>query len=304
MTTAGPLLFARYAYPPNALGYCGPSDPSALLGAAADADLRGLGCLAARFEGAWPYLQLLATCNGIGDPLDARVVEAYWIGNPLVRRVPPAALAASLSDRFDRRAGAHLEEMVAGAFTGGVPQHSFHVFAVYPWLGLLRAGMDGPPLEVLDRCRIRWGRVEAVDGDRVEVRSSALTFDGSRLAPGPLRLETVRRSPALCDGSDPLRPGDAVSLHWDWLCDRLTPRHLAWLRSTTACNLAAVNALPGPDRPPSVAPEAESPYDQGLSALPPPDRSAQTGQEAVRRHRPSPVGAAACRTEGWRCRRT
>ena len=39
----------------------------------------------------------------------------------------------------------------------GAPQHSLHVFAVYPWLGLLRGGMDGPPLEVLDRCRIRWG---------------------------------------------------------------------------------------------------------------------------------------------------
>ena len=28
----GPVLFARYAYPPNALGYCGPDDPAALLG--------------------------------------------------------------------------------------------------------------------------------------------------------------------------------------------------------------------------------------------------------------------------------
>src|SRR5664280_3349887 len=56
----GPVLFARYAYPPNSLGYCGPGDPSALLEAAADGtDVVGLGHLAARFEGAWPYLQLL-----------------------------------------------------------------------------------------------------------------------------------------------------------------------------------------------------------------------------------------------------
>ena len=26
----GPALFARYAYPPNELGYCGPDDPSVL----------------------------------------------------------------------------------------------------------------------------------------------------------------------------------------------------------------------------------------------------------------------------------
>ena len=32
---SGPALFARYAYAPNALGYCGPNDPSALLESAA-----------------------------------------------------------------------------------------------------------------------------------------------------------------------------------------------------------------------------------------------------------------------------
>ena len=31
MRTTGPELFARYAYPPNELGYCGPGDPQGLL---------------------------------------------------------------------------------------------------------------------------------------------------------------------------------------------------------------------------------------------------------------------------------
>ena len=82
-------------------------------------------------------------------------------------RRPPAA---SLDDRFQRRAGRLFDPLVAPVPTG-VAQHNFHVFAVYPWLGLLRAGMEGPPLEILDRCRIRWGRVEAVHGDLVTVRS-------------------------------------------------------------------------------------------------------------------------------------
>ena len=107
----GPVLFARYAYPPNALGYCGPGDPSALLGAAAEGtDVPGLGRLAARFEGAWPYLQLIAACNGLDDPLDRRVVEAYWVGNDLIARVPASALAHSLGDRFEQgpAGGSHL----------------------------------------------------------------------------------------------------------------------------------------------------------------------------------------------------
>ncbi|MGP8065881.1 MAG: DUF6390 family protein, partial [Acidimicrobiales bacterium] len=64
--TLGPILFARYAYPPNALGYCGPADHTALLGAASEGDdLRELTHLASRFEGAWPYLELIAGCNGL-----------------------------------------------------------------------------------------------------------------------------------------------------------------------------------------------------------------------------------------------
>ncbi|HUI03586.1 MAG TPA: DUF6390 family protein [Acidimicrobiales bacterium] len=254
---AGPALFARYAYPPNALGYCGPDDPAALLGLATDArphpaDLRQL---AARFEGAWPYLELIAASNGIGDPLDRRVVEAYWVGNGLLARVPPAALWRSIDDRFHRRAGPLFEPMAAAVPLGGVPHHSFHVFAVYPWLGLLRAGREGPALTVLDRCRIRWGTVESVDGDHVVVRTRLLTFCGSQL-----RLaehDEVEVARWAVDGTTfvgALSPGDVVSLHWDWVCDRLSPPALARLRRWSAHTLAVVNATPAPG--PAVAADA------------------------------------------------
>ena len=35
---------------------------------------------ARRFSGAWPYLQVLARLTGVDDPLDAGLVEAYWLG--------------------------------------------------------------------------------------------------------------------------------------------------------------------------------------------------------------------------------
>ena len=246
---SGPVLFARYSYPPNALGYCGPDDSSALLeSGATGTDSALIGHLAARFEGAWPYLELIAGCNGIADPLDARVVAAYWVGNDLLRRVPPAVLAASLVERFERRVGRRVGLLTAAVPTGGVPQHSFHVFAVYPWLGLLRAGMDGPPMRVLDQCRIRWGRVEGVRGDLVTVASRGLSFDGSRLALGSERTEEARRSLDGVGFAVDLRVGDMVSLHWDWVCERLTPTALRWLIACTRRNLDAVNAVavPGP----------------------------------------------------------
>jgi len=204
--------------------------------------------LARQFEGAWPYLQLIAASNGIGDPLDRRVVEAYWIGNELVRGVPALSLATALDDRFACRAGALTGSIVSAAFTGAVTQHSFHVFAVYPWLGMLRAGRVGAPLEVLDRCRIRWGRVVEVSGDLVTVSSQPLQFKGSRLVLGPEDQEVVRRARDGMGFVDSLEVGCAVSMHWDWVCDRLSARSLRWLRACTSANLNAVNALasPGP----------------------------------------------------------
>lgn len=244
----GAVLFARYAYPPNALGFCGPDDADGLLGAAAEGtDVGHLRALATGFEGAWPYLELIAGANGIADPLDARVVDAYWVGNRLLARVPPSALAGQLDVRFARRAGPDLTALVAPAGSGAVAQHSFHVFAVSPWLGLLRQGTGGPaPLEVLDRCRIRWGTVEAISGDHAVVRSRPLELAGSRLVPGPSRTEPVRCGVGGTTLVVGLAVGDVVSCHWDWVCDRLSADALGRLRRATARNLAAVNAVPVP----------------------------------------------------------
>lgn len=241
---SGPALFARYAYPPNELGYCGPGEPASLLAAGVEGGQdAALAHLARQFEGAWPYLELIAGCNHVADPLDRLVVEAYWIGNELTRRVPPSALAASLDERFARRSGPRFGPLVAAALNGGLAQHSFHVFAVYPWVGLLRAGVVEEPLAVLDRCRIRPGRVLAVEGDRVRVSVRSLVFVGSQLQLGAFRTEEFRGS---IDGrgfvSD-LEVGDVVSLHWDWVCDRLSRASLARLQAATRENLRAVNTL-------------------------------------------------------------
>jgi hypothetical protein len=246
---SGPRLFARYAYPPNELGYCGPSDSGALMESATQADGASVLCqLATQFEGAWPYLELIAGSNHIADPLDRRVVEAYWVGNDLTRRVPAMSLAASLDGRFARRTARNFDPLVAAAFTGGVVQHSFHVFAVYPWLGMLRAGKEGAPLVILDRCRIRWGRVLELHEDFLTVSSRPLRFEGSRLILGDEALEVVRRARDGVGFVEDVSPGDMVSLHWDWACDRLSDESLRWLQRCTRANLDAVNCLahPGP----------------------------------------------------------
>ncbi|MCZ7528001.1 MAG: DUF6390 family protein [Acidimicrobiia bacterium] len=246
----GAVLFARFAYPPNRLGYCGPADHGALLeyGSAGVADA-GLVQLARGFEGAWPYLELIAGAAGIPDPLDPRVVEAYWIGNDLLHRVPAGLLGDSLETRFRGPAGRGWSGLTEVVPVGAVPHHAFHVFAVYPWVGLLRTGRVDQPLHVLDRCRVRWGEVVAVDGDVARVRSRPLTWDGHTLGLGEPRVEQAVRAVEGVGFVPGLAPGARVALHWDWVCDVLTPRRLRSLQRVTADQLDLVNRRAGVSGP-------------------------------------------------------
>ncbi len=232
--TAGPLLFIRYAFPPNERGLCGPADAAAVRGHAAAGEAGPeLAQLARGFAGAWPYLRLIAAANRIDDPLDERVVEAYWVGSPLLENVRMADYGAFLDERFRGRAGRGWAPIARAVPAGALPHHSFHVFCVYPWTGLLREGRTEPSLGVLDSCRISWGRVLATDP--LVVLRRPLTWDGRVLALGP---------PAPCPVTAGfvagLRPGDWVSLHWGCVCDRLDLTRLRALRRYTARHLRLV----------------------------------------------------------------
>ena len=113
---------------------------------------------------------------------------------------------------------------------------------------MLRAGVEGTPLEVLDRCRVRCATVLSLDGDLVTVRDRALRVDGQLLFEGPDRVEQARRSLDGVGFSEHLTPGDSVALHWDWVCQRLTPGALRRLRFWTGRMLRVVNALPAAEQ--------------------------------------------------------
>ncbi len=239
----GPVLFARYAFPPNSHGFCGPPDHDGFFGyGVSGADDRGLRVMSQQFAGAWPYLQLIASATGIDDPLDRRVVEAYWVGSRRLDRVGTRAVGDSMEARFRAITGPRFSTFTDSVLAGAVPHHSFAVFCVYPWTGLLsdRRKADHA-LTVLDRCRIRWGRVHAVQGDQVVVESAALTWDGRRLGLGTSALETAVRSVDGMGMVGDLAVGEWVSLHWEWVCDRLTVAQVRALRHYTLRHLAIVN---------------------------------------------------------------
>jgi hypothetical protein len=239
----GPVLFARYAFPPNSHGYCGPGDHTAFFEyGVAGADDGGLRSMAQQFAGAWPYLQLIAGATGLPDPLDRRVVEAYWVGTPRLGQVSTRAVGNSMEERFRFRTGPRFPALTESVLAGGVPHHSFAVFCIYPWTGLLSDGRKAPQaLTVLDQCRIRWGRVKAVQGDQVVVESQPLTWDGHLLELGRPITETAVRALSGVGMVRPPEPGDWVSLHWEWVCDRLTRTQVGYLEAFTRRHLRIVN---------------------------------------------------------------
>jgi Family of unknown function (DUF6390) len=235
---AGPLRFVHYAFMPNRLQYCGGDDNRILLeyGTAQVVD-GGLTPLLRRFTGALPYLQLIARANGIADPFDSRVVEAYWIGNELLDGVEVRQLYDALAERFGKQLTGRAREWVLGkAPAGARPHHNFHVFDIHS-----RVGQIANTLETMDQCRISSGKVVAVEGPELVVERRPLILVDGKLAEGPaVRARAVRQVDAR-GFADTVGVGDWVALHWGWVCEVITPRQHANLTRYTRSHLTLAN---------------------------------------------------------------
>ncbi len=235
----GPTLFARFAYPPNELGLCGPDDGELIAAVAEGAPEAEIHEALRGFTGAYPYLRFIAEQRRTGNPLDGEVVEAYWLAHGSESSSDLLDFGNHLRETFLPRMGPNWMGFAGQLESIPHPTHAFHVLAVYPWLGKLREGLVEPSLRILDRCRIRWGRVEAVDGLSATVRSVPLVWEGGALTLGAPVAEVVRLYGGL--GAS---VGDVVALHWDWACAVLDDARLGSLRTDTARVLVAANAHP------------------------------------------------------------
>ncbi|MEU2173764.1 DUF6390 family protein [Nocardia sp. NPDC019219] len=236
MTGSGAEMFARYAYAPNRLGYCGPPDAAALRDGSDDQ----VRAVARRFTGAWPYLRVMARMTGIADPLDRRLVESYWLGGGVGAALDPGEFTAELLALLGPVAGGYWTHLTQQLAEEAAANHCFHVFGVYPWSRLLRHG-NGHPLHVLDSCRITWGTVFDRSGAEVALRCRTLDWDGECLA---LHTETVRTLAIRVDGYAALPDvalGEQVAVHWGRLCGRLDDAQVRALEAATLRQLEVTN---------------------------------------------------------------
>ena len=109
---------------------------------------------------------------------------------------------------------------------------------------MLRERRVEPSQHILDHCRIRWGEVQDVSGDRATVLGLPLHWDGATLDYGPPALEEVSWAEQGRSPLGTLEPGDQVALHWDWVCDHPDPGRLDHLQRWTRHRLDLVNPRP------------------------------------------------------------
>jgi hypothetical protein len=237
-SASGLVRFIRYAFMPNHLGYCGGGHAEVLLehGSEGRADDR-LAPLLAKFTGAVPYLRTIAAANGIADPFDARVVEAYWLGNDLLAGVEAADLSRSLEERFGRQLPPGVrEQILRKPPEGAKPYHLFHVVDLYRHLESDQVGMAA-----MESCRVSWGQVTAVEATALAVDRRPLVLRDGKLVLDEPRGERVARTVLDRGFVEGVAVGDWVSIHWGWACEVLDARQRANLERWTRHHLTLAN---------------------------------------------------------------
>ncbi len=237
----GIALASRFSIATNRLSYCGPAQAEPTLYRAI---VSGRGDPAARralegFEALWPYLDAIGTKHGL-DPLDARVVEAYWIGNELLdgferddfRKLLVAlqrrGLPASIADRLERNLPRE-----------PIPHHVFHV--AFVGVGAV-TGHVPTTLANIEACRPAWATVLERRPKALRILRPSLQVESGRLLWGPDSSEEIAYDPQAVPDAE---AGRSVVVHWGWPALVLTPAQLTVLHDFTQRSLAAANeALP------------------------------------------------------------
>jgi len=251
-TEPGRFLHAKHAFQPNRLGYCGPDEGSKILDYlhGSPSNERLLSTLM-RFEAAYPFVRMIGKSTG-RNPFDREVTEAYWLGNPLLDQVEPAQFYELSHSGL--ASGTHIERMkkeeAKSVFrelgTMARPHHTFYVLGMYTRPNA--ESLDRRKLlELMDSCRISWGKVLQVKEKSLVVERALLTMEDGHLALGIRKKGEVNYDSGIKPFSS-IKAGDWVSLHWNFACERLTGSQLLNLRRYTALDIRAANRLAKPHR--------------------------------------------------------
>lgn len=277
---SGINLFLKYAYAPNIRGFCGQRDVEIFHEGLRSTDASGVTEIdqaLQSFTGAVPYLQLIAGANNIRDPFNERVVEAYWIGNNLLKRVSVAKLYNHVRDRFKPLVNSNTIDLIAGqAAKGAKPHHAYHVFDAFSKTGgFERLGLSDIALNRIEECRIGWGTFEKYADEtksqiivkyepisNLPIHPSSVSFPRRAYRQAGKRESRSWIADQACPrlrsrvGDDKvisneidgyklftdLQKGDLVTFHWSRICDKISKDQTKRLEAWTKYHMALVGS--------------------------------------------------------------
>ncbi|MDO8529384.1 MAG: DUF6390 family protein [bacterium] len=228
MSERGAKLAISYGYVPCKLGLCGPEDKKKKK--IIDQFLNGnsklkkeIEKILKEFKGAYPYYKLIACSNGISDPLNLKVVEAYWIGNSLLKKVTVAEFSKMMEKEF-LPLGKMPREKIDKLPKKAIPYHSFHVLFIGSVTGRFKESKKG-----LDLCRVSWGKIQKIGEDDIAVLRQPLNF-GKKISLGKPELKEINWNKKILPK---IKIGEWVSIHWGTAIEKLDTNKLKNIKKYT-----------------------------------------------------------------------
>jgi hypothetical protein len=210
----GVELSARFAFPPNSIGYCGETSFSKAfkkyLGNKSKENSLALKKEIRKFPVHYAYLKFIADAHHL-DPFDYRVCEAFWLGNELLDGFEKKDLQEFVLTKLCGKGmlSKKRAKEIAGAIPDGcVPHHSFHVLVVQ-----FVTGKVEKTLENKDKCLPSVARV--VDAKNGIVERKPLTWNSrkKKFEIGGWKKEKIVFGKNGIELVSP-RKGDLVAAHW------------------------------------------------------------------------------------------
>ncbi len=201
-------LCARFALPPNSLGYCGKnSAPEKFKKCFIDSDCAGVKKELKKFIVLYPYLKTISQITKL-PKYSYKVVESYWLGNGLLNKAQPEHYSLLLANFLEQGVpDFFVEELKDNTPKKFLPFHLFQVLHV----GVGKASGAVPfNLESINNCMIRWGKVRKISQKDLSVELNSLEKEkGNYKLTG--KEETISYNK---DFLPNLEIGKKVAVHW------------------------------------------------------------------------------------------
>ncbi|MCD6246934.1 MAG: hypothetical protein J7J87_00675 [Candidatus Diapherotrites archaeon] len=230
----GLIRTCKYSFAPNSLGYCGAKDfsvlferfikePSEQLASRVEEALHS-------FVGLHSYLLLIAEHNSLSE-FDESVIEAYWLGNSLLKNVPVKAVRELIEKKFVTLPLRIRQQKACFLKQHAYVQHSFHVLFIQ-----FLTPKVAPLVSNLDKCIIKWADVLEVKEDKLKVKSIALIHENNELKLKEKLFNVENRF------IEEPKEGMLISVHWDNAVEEIGKEQQKNLKKCLLANIELANA--------------------------------------------------------------